>query len=317
MKKILLALLLIPSVALAQTGQLDNNTSTTTLDMTSATAALNLDVNGMSTVGVQIITSTATGQVQAQVSNDGTTYTALNCATAGSSGPTVTNGFTAGTSAFYSCNVAGFRKFRVAVSSTGANTASISLAAKSASSEWSVLYGIYPGTAAASLGKAEDAGHTSGDVGVMALGVYQSTPSQIAGTTLDYSTINVGPEGGVYTGSIASAVGGATISRTASAGSNNSTSVKGSAGSVYTVIACNSNAAIRYVKLYNKATAPSCGSDTPVATILLPATNCVNLPQQVPLAFPLGIGFCMVTGVADSDNTAVTANDVLLTLGYK
>lgn len=46
---------------------------------------------------------------------------------------------------------------------------------------------ITPGTAATSLGKAEDAGHSSGDVGVMALAVRNDTRGTLAGTDLDYA----------------------------------------------------------------------------------------------------------------------------------
>lgn len=44
-----------------------------------------------------------------------------------------------------------------------------------------------PGTGASSLGKAEDAVHSSGDVGVMALAVRKDSPTQLAGTDGDYS----------------------------------------------------------------------------------------------------------------------------------
>jgi hypothetical protein len=47
---------------------------------------------------------------------------------------------------------------------------------------------ITPGTAASSLGKAEDAAHTSGDVGVMALAVQKATPAD-QGADGDYSPI--------------------------------------------------------------------------------------------------------------------------------
>lgn len=50
---------------------------------------------------------------------------------------------------------------------------------------------VVPGTAATNLGKAEDAGHTSGDVGVMALAVRNDALAGLAGTTLDYSPIAV------------------------------------------------------------------------------------------------------------------------------
>lgn len=46
---------------------------------------------------------------------------------------------------------------------------------------------IAPGTAATSLGKAEDAVHASGDVGIFALGVRTDTPASLAGTTGDYT----------------------------------------------------------------------------------------------------------------------------------
>lgn len=45
---------------------------------------------------------------------------------------------------------------------------------------------IIPGTGATNLGKAEDAPHTSGDVGIMGLGVRQDTPVALAGTVGDY-----------------------------------------------------------------------------------------------------------------------------------
>jgi hypothetical protein len=45
---------------------------------------------------------------------------------------------------------------------------------------------VTPGTGAAHLGKAEDAAHTTGDVGVMALGVRRDTQSTLAATDGDY-----------------------------------------------------------------------------------------------------------------------------------
>jgi len=46
---------------------------------------------------------------------------------------------------------------------------------------------IDPGTTATSLGKLEDAAHTTGDLGVMALGVRADTAASATGTTGDYS----------------------------------------------------------------------------------------------------------------------------------
>jgi hypothetical protein len=54
---------------------------------------------------------------------------------------------------------------------------------------------LIPGTGAANLGKAEDAAHTSGDTGVMALAVRNDAGTALAGTTGDYiplTTDNLG-----------------------------------------------------------------------------------------------------------------------------
>lgn len=48
---------------------------------------------------------------------------------------------------------------------------------------------VTPGTAASSLGKAEDAAHTSGDVGVMAMSVRQDTAAALSGTDGDYQPL--------------------------------------------------------------------------------------------------------------------------------
>lgn len=59
---------------------------------------------------------------------------------------------------------------------------------------------VVPGSGATNLGKAEDAGHTTGDVGVMALGVRTDVPNAVgAGTTADYSFLATDMAGGVRT----------------------------------------------------------------------------------------------------------------------
>jgi len=58
---------------------------------------------------------------------------------------------------------------------------------------------VIPGTGATNLGKAEDAAHTTGDVGVMALGVRNDTLSSLSGADGDYSPVQVNALGAVYT----------------------------------------------------------------------------------------------------------------------
>lgn len=53
------------------------------------------------------------------------------------------------------------------------------------------ILSVVPGTSATSLGKAEDAAHASGDVGVMALAVRQDAPANLSGTDLDYEPLQV------------------------------------------------------------------------------------------------------------------------------
>lgn len=53
----------------------------------------------------------------------------------------------------------------------------------------SITTAVVPGTGATNLGKAEDAGHSSGDVGVMALSVRQDTAAALSGTDADYQPL--------------------------------------------------------------------------------------------------------------------------------
>lgn len=56
-----------------------------------------------------------------------------------------------------------------------------------------------PGTGATNLGKAEDAGHTTGDTGVMALGVRNDTLAATTNTTADYTQLTTDQAGIVIT----------------------------------------------------------------------------------------------------------------------
>lgn len=68
---------------------------------------------------------------------------------------------------------------------------------------------IVPGTGATNLGKAEDAAHASGDVGVMALAVRQNSQSDL-GADGDYVPLTVDDSGGVRVSIVAGAGSGGT-----------------------------------------------------------------------------------------------------------
>lgn len=122
------------------------------------------------------------------------------------------------------------------------------------------------------------------------------------------------------TSQVPASSGGLTMHKTVSAASTNATSVKASAGQLYSIYVSNVNAAARYFKLYNKASAPTVGTDTPVQTYLIPGNTAgAGFSVQIPsgLAFSTGIAFALTTGVADSDTAAVSANEHVVNLGYK
>lgn len=113
--------------------------------------------------------------------------------------------------------------------------------------------------------------------------------------------------------------GGATPFRLNSAATTNATLVKASAGQVYSIVATNINAAVRYLKLYNRATAPTVGTDVPVQVYAIPGNTAgsglvLNIP--VGMSFSLGIAFAITTGAADSDVGAVAANEIIINLAF-
>ena len=135
-------------------------------------------------------------------------------------------------------------------------------------------------------------------------------------------TVTVGSHAVTNAGTFAvqqtvAATGGTTPGKLISAASTNATSVKGSAGTLYTLAAFNNGAAARYFKLYNKASAPTVGTDTPVQVMMIPAGGGLVLampPQGI--AFGTGIAFALTSGIADADTGAVAANEVCVSYSY-
>ena len=92
--------------------------------------------------------------------------------------------------------------------------------------------------------------------------------------------------------------------------------IKGSAGQVYGWFLYNNAATTRYVKFYNKATAPTVGTDTPVMTVPIPAGSGANVEYNVGIAFATGIGVGATATVADNSTSAPDANDVIVNIFY-
>lgn len=174
------------------------------------------------------------------------------------------------------------------------------------------------GTAAASLGKAEDAAHASGDVGVMLLAVRTDTAAALAGTDGDYAPLEVDASGRLWVSSVSqpSTSGGLTTYRSLDLGSTG-VAVKTSAGQLYGYyLYNNSSSATRFVKIYDKASAAS-SSDTPVMTLPIPAGSAANVSFGAGIAFASGISVRATTAIADNDTGAPSTNDVVVNLLYK
>ncbi len=118
----------------------------------------------------------------------------------------------------------------------------------------------------------------------------------------------------------AHAAGGATPYKLVSAATTNATSVKASAGTVYMITASNVNAAVRYLKLYNKASAPTVGTDTPVLTFAIPGNTAgagTNIPvPTVGINFSTGIAFALTTEATDAGSTGVALSEIVVNLAY-
>lgn len=108
-----------------------------------------------------------------------------------------------------------------------------------------------------------------------------------------------------------------TASNINSAASTNAAFIKNAAGTVYAIIASNTNTSTRYVKFYNKASAPTVGTDIPVLTIAVPTNGTIPVDfGSLGHRFATGIAIAITTGAADSDTGAVAANEIKVLTSY-
>lgn len=116
---------------------------------------------------------------------------------------------------------------------------------------------------------------------------------------------------------VANTNGGTNDFHLVSAASNNASNIKNSAGMIYGYEIYNSNAAVRFVKLYNKASTPNPASDTPFRTIAVPPGGRAHFHTTTGLLLGTGISLATVTGIGDTDNTSVGVNDLVIDLDWK
>ena len=100
-----------------------------------------------------------------------------------------------------------------------------------------------------------------------------------------------------------------------SANSTNGALVLTGTSGLQAFFASNIGASDAFVKLYNKATAPTVGTDVPEMVIKVPANGQVELtPGFIGYRFALGLGIAITGAAADADTTAVAAGQVKVKL---
>lgn len=92
--------------------------------------------------------------------------------------------------------------------------------------------------------------------------------------------------------------------------------VKNGAGQLYGYYLYNNASSVRFVKFYDKGTAPS-EADTPVWTLAIPAASAANVAFPNGVAFAAGISLRATTAIADNSTAAPSTNDVVVNLAYK
>ena len=125
-------------------------------------------------------------------------------------------------------------------------------------------------------------------------------PALVAGTA-SIGTIQTG---------VTATANGSTASRINAANTTNATNLKASAGQLYTIDVFNVAAYNVFLKLYNKASSPTVGSDTPIMTIPIQAGGGFSKTWPMGLPFSTGISYAITKLQADSDTTVVAAGDV-------
>ncbi len=114
---------------------------------------------------------------------------------------------------------------------------------------------------------------------------------------------------------------GSTPSVTISAASTNATSVKATAGNIFSIQAFSIDATPVYLKLYDDSAAPTVGTDTPIKVLLIPGDsvkgNGFTYQPSRGLSFSNGIAFAITGGIANNDTTAIAASEVVINIDYE
>lgn len=170
-----------------------------TFSTTAVVAVCTRDAIDYRSVSVHVVTQGGSSTVTFQGSNDGTNWVSHSLTRTDNVANTAPATSTTTASIIYS-GILQTRYFRLNVTGIASGTTAgvVEFFAQPAVPTQPTvvlssgsLTSVVPGTAATALGKAEDAGHTTGDTGVFALGVRNESTTQITSADLDYSPLSV------------------------------------------------------------------------------------------------------------------------------
>lgn len=170
----------------------------------------------------------------------------------------------------------------------------------------------YGGIDSAAMADNADAVATSATVNKQAVGARNY---YFNGTTWDRAR---GDTSGAYVTSIPSLTAPALLSHSRiSTADINATVVKASKAVLYAFQIFNTTASAKFVKFYNKASAPVPGTDTPVRRLMIPANGILSFHAEEGLgAFTAGLAYVITGALADADTTVLAAGDVAVNVDY-
>lgn len=126
-----------------------------------------------------------------------------------------------------------------------------------------------------------------------------------------------------FVGDAATTTGGTTGYSVISTAAVLAAEVKAAPGTVYSIQAFNTNAAARYVRLYNQTGAPGSGDAANIVWRgMVPGNTAVggfNIPLggSKGIACATGIGIRASAAIADNDTTVLAANELIFNVQYK
>lgn len=101
-----------------------------------------------------------------------------------------------------------------------------------------------------------------------------------------------------------------------SAATTNATAVSATPVTLFGLTCSNTGAAAAYVKIYNKASAPTVGTDVPILTVPIPAAGIVVIPVDSGYRLSLGFALAITALGADTDTTVIAAAQVKVVATY-